>query len=249
MNLIEAILAGIAPFSQFRQLDENGFAFSTHCLYPSHASVQVFVRGAGDTFYVTDGGGAIREAEAAGAVFGRSDSKFMKLIQKQGLVMKNGVIGTEAIPLGTVPAAILLVANAAKEVADFIFSTFRVAKPRDFKELVRELLTKEFPQLAVREEKVVGDSLKAHEFDNVVHLTGGRRVIVDPVLRDANSINSRVVANLDVFLAKHHGVQQRLVYDDEAGWPTNDLSILEFSQVPRVAFSKATQALRHLLAA
>jgi hypothetical protein len=248
MNLKEIIANGIAPFSQYREL-ENGVSLSTHCLYPSHASVQVFVRGAGDSFYVSDGGGAIRDAETSGAVLGKSDTKFLKLIQKQGLVMKNGVVGTEAIPIDMVPAAVLLVANASKEVADFIFSTWRVAKARDFKELVREYLVKEFPRFAVKEERLIGESHKPHAFESVVHLPSGRRLIVDPVLRDSNSINARVVANLDIHLAKLDGVMQRIVYNDADGWPANDLSVLDFSRVPRFAFSKANEALRPLLAA
>ena len=146
MSLLNAISSGLAPFNQVHPL-ENGAAISTHCLYPSHSAVQVLVRGAGESFYVSDGGGAIREAELAGATFGKSDNKYLRLIEKQGLVMERGVIGTKAISLDMVPTAILLVANASKEVADFIFSTWRVAKPRDFKELVRELLSRQAPHL------------------------------------------------------------------------------------------------------
>lgn len=248
MKLLDVIAEGLAPFQGAQAMD-NGVSLSTHCLYPNHSSVQVFVRGSGERYYVSDDGGAMREAEAAGAVLGKSDTKFLRLIEKQGLIMARGVISTPAIQIDMVPAAVLLVANASKEVADFIYSSWRVAKARDFKELVRELLNREFPAVTIKEEKLFGESHKTHSFDNVVYLPNGRRLVVDPVLRDSNSINARVVANLDVHLAKHEGMVQRLVYDDDADWPANDLSVLQFSRVPVVAYKKAAQALRPLLAA
>ena len=242
MSLRDVISQGLQPFQNFRDID-NGVSLSTHCLYPNNSSVQVFVRGEGKTYFVTDDGGAMRDVQSSGVIFGASDAKYQRLVQRQGLVMRKGVIATEAIGIEMVPAAILLVANASKEVAEAICNTWRTAKARNFKELVRDLLLREFPNMAIKEDKLFGDSHKQYKFDNVLHLPTGRRVVVDAVLRDSNSMNARVVANLDVRHARHEGVDQRIVYDDSADWPASDLSLLDVSQVGVIAFSRMPQAL------
>jgi hypothetical protein len=93
----------------------------------------------------------------------------------------------------------------------------------------------------VREEILVGKSNKAHKFENLIHLPNGRRLIVDPVIQDMSSINARVVANLDVRAADYPDLEQRIVYDDEEDWKTENLNLLQvgatvipFSQAPNV---------------
>lgn len=248
MSLMDIISTGLAPLQESIPID-GGIAIKTHCLYPSNATVVVSVRGGGNEYVVMDDGRALREATTAGAELGKSLKKYERIATKQGLILSNGVVKTPAIAADLIPMAILLVANTSKEVADHIFSTWKLSHKRDFKETVRSLLKQQFSHLSVREEKLVGTSNKSHAFENVVYLGDGRRVIIDPVLHDANSINSRVVANLDLHDAKHEGLEQRLVYDDAENWSSDDLSILHVSRVPVIAFSKAQRAIGVLLAA
>ena len=139
MNPANTIREALSGFQTCTEID-NGFVINTHCLYPNHSSVQVAVRGHADEFVVSDEGAAIREAETSGADLGRSLKRYEKFVKKQGLLLERGIIKTPAIDLQTVPLAILLVANSSKEVADYIFGTWRGIKTRDFKELVKELL-------------------------------------------------------------------------------------------------------------
>jgi len=248
MSLMNIISAGMAQFQKGTPVSD-GIAVSTHCLYPSNATVVVFVRGGEHEYVVMDDGRAFREAATAGAELGKSIKKYERIVAKQGLILSNGVIKSPVIKAELIPMAILLVANASKEIADLVFSTWKPSQRRDFKEAVRSLLQLRFSNLSIKEEKIVGTSNKAHIFESVIHLDDGRRVVIDPVLRDANSINSRVVANIDLRNAMHEKLEQRIVYDDSDSWSSSDLSILHVSGVPVVAFSKTQRAIEDLLLA
>lgn len=248
MSIGDIILSGMAPF---QDVDEtgDGVTVRTHCIYPSNATVVVSVRGNSNEYIVMDDGRAFREAVSAGADVGRATRRYERIAEKQGLKLSNGVVKSPAIKPEMIPMAILLVANTSKEIADSIFSTWKSSYKRDFKEAVRSLLKQSFTDLSVREERIVGTSNKAYKFENVIHFGDGRRVIIDPVLRDMNSINSRVVANIDLRSAGHEKLTQRIVYDDDERWSSADLSILNVSGVPVVPFSKTQQVIEGLLRA
>jgi hypothetical protein len=52
------------------------------------------------------------------------------------------------------------------------------------------------------------------------------RLVVDPVINEASSINARVIANLDVRQANYKGLVQRIVYDETDRWKAEDLRLL-----------------------
>ncbi|NGM86078.1 hypothetical protein G5B35_02025 [Parapusillimonas sp. SGNA-6] len=249
MSLQNIISTGLALFQSIREI-ESGVAVTTHCLYPGNSSVCVSVRGGPAHYVVMDDGGAIREATLAGAGLGSSLKKYERFAHKQGLLFFNGVVKSPPVPVEAVPAAILLVANTSKELADHIFTTWKGSHKRDFKESVKLLINSQFPSVNVIEAKFSGDSNRIHSFENVIQISGGNRLIIDPVLRDANSINSRVVTHLDLKKAQHPGVQQRIVFDDEKeSWQSNELAILQFSGVPVIPFSKMSSSIAKLLQA
>lgn len=247
MNISEIVVNQLqkmhSPFSI-----ENGVRLNTHCLYPSNAMVQVAIMGQGSTCFVSDDGGAYKEAERAGADLKNQDHKYKKILERQGLFMQRGVIFSPEIPVESVSAGILLVANASKEIADLIYQQFRFTRNRDFKSLVRELLKEQFASSSVVEEKIAGTSNKPHNFENVVHFPDGSRLIVDAVLRDPNSINSRLVANIDVKSANYSNLRQRIIYDDTDSWQSADLSLLDVSGVPVVPFTKSAPVLHQAMA-
>lgn len=245
MNTLLQIKASLEKFSGLSEIP-NGVRVNTHCMYPNNGYVRVLVMGAGDEFYVSDEGGAFREAEVSGAVFQYSDKKFSKALAHQGLSMKHGIIKSPRVGADALLLAITLVANASKETAEWIFDHWKIEKNRKFKEILKESLRREFP--TVQEQKITGVSNKPHSFDTVVQFLNGSRLLVDAVVKDSNSMNARVVANLDVKNAEYTGLTQRIVYDDDEEWNAEDLSLLRVSGVPIIPFSKSTAALRAIAA-
>lgn len=127
MSLAENVSNIMQSAHQCKMLADGGVAINTHCLYPSNGMVQVIVRSAGDVFFVSDDGGAIREALSAGAAFTKSmDNKLSAIATNQGLIFNNGIISAPRLPIESIAAAVILVANASKEMADRIFSAHRV---------------------------------------------------------------------------------------------------------------------------
>jgi hypothetical protein len=222
----------------FRTTEQSdGVRITTHCLYPSHSYVQVFVRGGMDTFVVSDEGAALREIEAAGAEVKNFDRLLRQAVTKQGLKVANGAISSPYCKADELAVAITLVANASCDAADWLFSHTKVKRHRNFKVMLRALLEEKFDHLS--QDTIVGKSNKPHRFEHLISLPNGKRIVVDPVFHDPGSINARVLANLDVKLAGHKDLEQRLVYDDQEDWEPQDLNLLQVGSAIVVPFSKA----------
>lgn len=246
MNLANEIMERMAQIYRCIPI-ENGVTMNTHCLYPSNGMVKVTVFGAGTSYFVTDNGGAIHEAESAGAEIKKPDRMFSRVLAKQGLNIKNGAIFSPEVGLENIPAAISIVANASKEISESIFDTWKISRSRNFKKLVHDFLRVGL-KTEVKEDKISGRSNKSHTFENVVEFMNGSKLLVDAVLKDANSINSRFVANLDVHAKQYPNLKQRIVYDDSESWLASDLSLLGDSGVPVIPFSRSEAALREAIA-
>ncbi len=222
LDLVKAVLAD--AFRTFERSD--GVCVTTHCVYPSNAFVQVMVRAGESTFVVSDDGGALRELEAAGADIAEPDKQLKKLVGQHGLSIYNGVVSAPSCDVAALPVAIALVANVSRDCADWLFAHTKIRRRRDFKLLLRQFIETRFLD-RVRPETLTGKSNKPHTFEYLIHLEGGRRVIVDPVVHEANAINARVVANVDVRQADYENLEQRIVYDDEDDWTAEDLNLLQ----------------------
>lgn len=214
----------------------DGVRVSTHVLYPSNSAVSVVVRGGIHEFVVSDDGGAVSEVASSGIRSIISDKMIKARIGASGLHAAKGKIMSPVVPLDGVPAAILLVSNASKEVADWALGHMRFVEPRDFREEVSIMLRKYFKSNLTHDERVLGSSNKPHKFGNVVRLHRGRRLLVDPVVNDSSSINSRLVANLDVKESHDPLIEQMIVFDDSLEWKTSDLKLLEMG-APTIPFS------------
>lgn len=212
----------------------------THCLYPGNSFVSVVVRGGVDTFYVSDDGKAFRELSAAGAVIHKPEILVRHIISESGLLIRDGVIASPRVGSGDLAVAIALVANTSRDVAKWLFTHAKIKRERDFKTVLQQFLKTKFDD-NVKHDVVVGASNKSHKFENLIVLPGGKRLIVDPVMHDANSINARLVANLDVRSAGYSDLEQRIVYDDDdSGWKPDELNLLQIGATV-VPFSKAQQ--------
>jgi len=225
---------------------EGGVRVTTHCLYPSNGTVTVAVRGGLNEFVVSDDGGALSEAAAAGLIERATDKQVRALLKAYGLKVEGGVIYSPPVNHSELSAAVLLVANAAKEVADWSLNHLRFQARRSFKAELAALLERHF-QGNLKPAPIVGQSNRPYKFEHVIYLREGRRLIVDPVTNDPSSINARVVANLDVRMAGDPSIQQLLVYDDQVEWASADLKVLEVG-APTVPFSFAEAEIRKLAA-
>ena len=72
MNATEIVCHAMREAAKCRDLGNGDVAVNTHCLYPSNAVVQVMVRSVTSGFFVSDDGGAIREALTAGVELSKS---------------------------------------------------------------------------------------------------------------------------------------------------------------------------------
>jgi len=97
----------------------------------------------------------------------------------------------------------------------------------------------------VRSDTLVGHSNKPHKFDNIIFLSGSRRLVIDPVVNDRSSINARVVANMDLRAAEYEGLEQRIVFDDRQDWKIEDLNLLQVG-APVIKYSRAEEVIKRL---
>lgn len=219
----------------------------THCLYPSNEVVTVVVDGEGTGFVVRDEGGAFDEGLEVAGDTDEAMRYVRSTVVAQGLKVRDGIIFSPVVSSSEVPAAVILVANASKEVAHFLCDHYRPRRTRNFRAELARLLSVEFPGRVVTGLDLTGASNKMHRFTSVIRLPGDRQLIMDPVINEASSINARVVAHLDVRQAHHDNVVQRIVYDEREKWRAADLQLLSVG-APAVPFSQVKSAIDRLAA-
>jgi hypothetical protein len=217
---------------------EDGVRVSTHVLYPSNSAVTVTVRGGTETAVISDDGGAITELVSSGVRSPISDRQIRAIVRAQGLQVKRGVISSPAVPMHSLAVAVVLVANASANVAGWALEHLRFQVRRTFRKDLEDLLTKHFRENLKHDTPILGASNKTHKFDYVIYLPKDKRLLIDPVINDHNSITSCVVANLDVRNAQDPRTEQLIVYDDRLRWNSADLKLLELG-ARTVPFSRA----------
>lgn len=219
----------------------------THCLYPSRKVVRVHIEGGDRTAIVSDGGGALDEMDSAGEYPYDAHRVLRSHLKRWNLSLdKKGWIFSPAVELRHVPSMVVIVANASVDAARALL-TFAKPRKRDFRIELDKMLHAKFDGALHPRHRLVGASNKSHEFDYVIDLGPNRRLVLDPVLPDANSINSTIVAHVDIANAKLGGIIQRIVYDDEDEWKSSDLSLLSVGATP-LAFSQANAVIDRLAA-
>jgi hypothetical protein len=229
---------------------DNRVDVTTTCLYPSMSAVVITVEGGKDTFLVHDGMRAVREASASGARFEKVSSLLRSAVRPYGLeITETGAIRSHSLPASDVGAAIVVVANASREAAGLLIGRRRAPVLRDAKQLVRRILLERFAESRVHTDfRIIGASSKAHRFDYVVDAENGSQLLFDIVLPEASSINSAIVANLDVMRRQaERAVVPRLVYDDERDWKPQDLALLGVTDRP-IRLSALSRAVERLAA-
>ena len=258
MNL-ETIERALSGWPRPRQVGSE-IAVPTHCLYPSNGVVRVYVSGGQPVFMsdgkaelkVHDGGGAIDELPAVTNDMNETIRIIRGVARAQGLdVTDNGFIVSPSVSIMQLPGTIALVANASKESAHLLVEKHRPVSKRDFRESLARVIDVERAKgrfLDVAQEKRVGGaSTKQHKFDYELLLNGKRRILLDAVMRDPNSINSVLASNIDVKAAELSDTIQRIVYDDEDDLKASDLGLLGLGAIV-VPFSKLSLVLNRISA-
>lgn len=229
--------------------EEEGRVYvPTHCIYPSNSAVTVVVEGGDSTFIVHDDGAGVDEAAAVGGRLRKPHMLVGHLVRSFGLqIDDHGVIRSPLVTRDEILGAIVLVANASKEVAHDLTQRIQPRALRDFRTELSRLLEIKFPKHVNRNAVVVGASNKQHRVDHIIRISERKQLVIDAVTNDPGSINAAVVAHLDIGRAKPIGVEQRIVYDDHERWTSTDLSLLRVGARP-VAFSKIGEVLDRLAA-
>ena len=244
-NFMESVSRRLYDMAAIKRIDD-GLRVTTHCMYPSNGLVQVTLRSGVETVVASDEGGALGEALSAGIPVSDVSRQLTHVVKDQGLLMQRGVIYTPRMPIEAAPLAVLLVANASQEAARWLYDNTKIKRSRDFKALLAAFLKKAFEE-RVAPATIIGHSHKPHKFANVISFANGRRLIVDPVVHDANSINGRLVANLDVKEVHDPMIDQRIVYDDEEVWSAADLNLLQVGATA-IPFSQSSEVIARIAA-
>jgi hypothetical protein len=222
----------------------DGLRVTTSCIYPSGGLVRVIVRSGRESLVVSDEGEAVGEAFSAGIEVHSVDRLLTKFVKLRGLSISKGVIQSGEIPIHEASIAIAQVANVAKDAASYLYEKGGIKKKRDFKYQISRFLEDNFRD-RLAQDKLLGASHKLHKFENVVSFSNGKKLIIDTVLHDASSINSRVVANLDVRSLQDPLVEQRIIFDDAELWPSADLALLQVGAT-LIPFSRHREAITRL---
>ena len=217
---------------------DDGVRVSTHVLYPSNAAVSVVVRGRKDAFLVSDEGGAVSNLGSSGNPAILSDRMIGTRIRTKGLRVHGGSIMSPMVSLDDLPSTIMIVANASRTIADWGLASLPFVAPPNFRKDLLALLGRHFHDNLKNDEAVIGKSNKPHKFGHVIYLQSSHRLLIDPVVNDASSINARLVANLDVRMNEDPQTSQLIVFDDRSKWKSSDLKLLELG-AQTLAFSHA----------
>jgi hypothetical protein len=242
-TLVDTVRGSLGQVSRV-DLIRDALRITTHCLYPSNGMIRVYVRRSGSTFIVSDDRGAFNEAQSAGLEVNVLDRSLLHLVTPYGLKISNGTVFGSSVPPEGIVGAAIMVANASKAVAEWLYARLRVKTGRDFRLLLADLLQRNFETILHRNVEINGAN-KPHHFANVLSFHGGRRLLIDPVGNEPASYNSRIIANLDVKAKNDPTIEQRIVYDDDERWTPENLSLLEMGAIV-VPFSRSQEVIKRL---
>lgn len=245
MSAIDFIKNALEPFTNYHEREDGAIAVPTHCLYPSHAIVNVYIRGGKTGAIVSDEGGAIDELTTYNRKITNPDRLLRRFCRRTGLEAKHGKIYSPSVEPQQLAASVMFVANASAAAVTWGLEHLKTHRRRDIRKELESLIERTFPDASIMTERLSGKSTRQYKFEHVVHI-GDHRLVIDPVVPDANSINSHAIAHLDLRQLQDELISQRLVYDDEAEWNAADLNLLRMA-APLVPFSKAGAGLQKVV--
>lgn len=247
MSTLANVASALGNWPQLRSID-RGVRVSTHCLYPSNSTVSVVISQRGtNSFRVDDDAQALDEVAQA-VMTKQALPKLMRgIVRHRGCELtERGEILSPSVTSCELRAAVILVANASQAAAEHLLGSIRAPR-KDMRRVIEELLDRKFKDAWKRDGRIAGASNKEHGFDYVVQMSGGRQLALDFVVPDPSSVNSAVVAHMDVGQKKFAHLEQRIVYDDSQSWRAEDIQLLKAGARP-VPISSLAQSLERLAA-
>jgi len=206
----------------------GGYVVGTTNLLPSGDLVKLFITLGKTSCLVTDRGMAVTQLEDMGAK-ATDAAKALKVYARKFGVSANTSEIFHSSSLSDIPASIVLVANAVSDVVKEEARRLKFSSRRDIKEALSQYLRRRVGEIADTKRTLRG-LYAEHEFAHVFESTTDKRIIiVDPVLSEPSSINSRVVAHFDVRAELGTGVEGLMVYDDEEDWTVEKLGLLRLA--------------------
>ena len=211
----------------------NEHVIVTHCQFPNGSLVKVRVRESGSGWIASDGGAALDEAIASGIAQPAFGMNIRRAIREKGLSFVDGRIETPRVGEESLFNATVVIANTARDIAEsliYIGSAFAEDK---LESRVRQILVGRFHAWVSAKPTIIkGASERDHKFANTLRLPDGRKVLVDVVKHQGNSINSAVVANLDVQRLGDPNIVQRIVFDPSENWKNEEIALLGVGAIP-----------------
>jgi hypothetical protein len=200
---------------------------------PSGSVIDLTIRREADRWIVSDSGTAIEEATKVGIDKPNLGLNVRRAIRSKGLYFRDGRIESPAVEVAALQAAAVAVANTSRDIAEAFIMLGRDAREYSLDRRARNLLISRFHTWVSSKPIIVrGHSEKEHKFDTAWVLPDGRQVLVDTVRNQANSINSAVVANLDVKQLDDPSIIQRIVFDPLEEWRPEEISLLRVGATP-----------------
>lgn len=180
----------------FCDLAGEGARVSTHCLYPSFEPVDVVVTKLGDSYIVSDAGGALKSA----LLHGRDEigKALTKECARFSVECRDGVVEARVPSIEWLRSAILGVANASAHAVAVALARAHDAAEHELVERIYEELIRVLPKENVgRGGLYPGNSGKKRKYDFVA-ASKGAILLVNAVTPNHISISSKYVAFADL---------------------------------------------------
>lgn len=201
----------------------DGARIATHCLYPSHEFVHVYVVSEGGSYRVHDGGGAYKAAWT----HGRDDRVIVRAIELAAAYYNLECVHDNILspPVGEawLKNAIVAVANASALAAARAAEKVSSVSEKELAFAIESALLGTFGQGAVAKEyQLIGRSGGARRFDFAIRYHGEFECFINAVTPFRASVNSKFVAFSDT---EPDSRFKFAVYGDRLA--TSDVALLE----------------------
>jgi hypothetical protein len=205
----------------------------THCQFPNGSLIKVRIRKSGNGWIASDGGASLDEAVSSGVdkpIFGMN---VRRAIRAKGLAFSEGRIETPRVGVESLFNAVVVIANTARDIAETLIFVGSAFSEETLETRARKILIGRFHSWVSSKPIIIpGASEREHKFENALDLPDGRKVLVDVVKHQGNSINSTVVANLDIQRLNNPKFVQRIVFDPTENWKNEEISLLGVGAMP-----------------
>lgn len=221
----------------------------TFSFYPSNAMVRAYVEGEGDSFVVSDGGGAVDTLHGAGG-YTVSFEKFLGAMARRKRFHLNpeGWLVSPRVSADRLTGAITETVELSRIAAETLLRHFRINEAMDFRRAIDQKLDGRFHSAVLKKAHLSGASNKAHTFDYLIKLPSERTLVIDAVVPDPSSVNAALVSHLDLKNTGRTDIRQAIVFDDRANWKSSDLALLRLA-APPIAYSSFGEQIEALVAA